>query len=609
MKQRQIKLLVIIASILVGAMLCGFVNPSETAEETAKKYIQAMTSQQYDIAYDMLADSIKKIASKEDFVELDNYKNGNIIVKDFEMSFVQEYDDKPLGEMRYNHVFEFNTTLTFTDSLASNKDRTGVYPIYVVIDNEQYKIHLYADIKEQLLRMYSNIGKASMIGRLEYRDPSKAIYALEKTLQYGNEKNPYVYDDLVTCYLERNMLDEAIAKAELAIRYNIFEYDKGKRMNTLGKIYELKNDIEAAKKQYREVLKMNQDNEYAKERMEKLGEFQIYSDKKYGAVSNITTIKFNDIPYKQASAVVSPNAKQVAYCKESNEFFIRELSTGETVAYPTKETIYQVKYSPDGTILIAGRNVLDIKSQIVTELATSAKISQAFDHLAFSPSSKNIAIYNEDLSDSSSGIIEIWDLQTKQQVKQLAIQEFFRNLDGKGSIIESMAYSPDGRYLVVAGRILTLWDIQEGKCVKVLVDDNKDQFSIHYGSVTYSPDGKHAAVVAGSKPSEEGEKSDVLIEIWDMGQGTVVKTLKVNSIYGLSQLKYSPDGQYLATGTAVGFGKGILASVLIWDANRGEVIRKLTEFPSGFISRIDFNMDGKILSASDHSSVRIWTFK
>lgn len=328
-------------------------------------------------------------------------------------------------------------------------------------------------------------------------------------------------------------------------------------------------------------------------------ENHMYPDKKYGAVSNVVTIKYNDAPY-DASAAVDPNFKYLAYCKGSKEFFIRKLSAGKSVTYSTQENVYQVKYSPDGETLVAGRNMLDIKSQKLTHLTTDAKVSRLqVQVLAFSPNSKNIAIYD------GSDVIEIWDLQTQELMEKLPILEFIQSLDGKGALVDSMAYSPDGRYLVVSGRVITLWDIQKGKCVKVLTHENKEQFDMYYSNVAYSPDAKHVAVVAGSKPSEHGDRWDMLIEIWDIDQGEVDKKLIVNSIYGLWQLNYSPDGQYLAAGTASGFEP---AHVLILKVDSGELVRSL-EFPDGAVVRLDFNINGKALSASDSYHVRIWNFE
>jgi WD40 repeat protein len=125
----------------------------------------------------------------------------------------------------------------------------------------------------------------------------------------------------------------------------------------------------------------------------------------------------------------------------------------------------------------------------------------------------------------------------------------------------------------------------------------------HYGminSVTYSPDGKRIAC------SDENS-----IKIWDANNiGKVPhRTLNDRSYGKLKKFSYSPDGKRIAVsldrggGNSGGMGGGYLdiTSLQIWDANTGEVLRKLGSETLGNYSR-----DGKLLLSRNISPASVY---
>lgn len=344
----------------------------------------------------------------------------------------------------------------------------------------------------------------------------------------------------------------------------------------------------------------------------KLNLVQVVYAKVDDAMSDTKTICFNQDNWNDnGKAVVSPDLKQVAFCKGTQEFFVKELSTGIITTYSTEEKIYQLKYSPDGTYLAAGRNVLNTKTGKVTHLATDAILPSTSDYIAFSPNSEKLALVNEEqVQYPRPTIIEIWNLEKEQLVQKLS----------SGYVINQIAFSKNGRCLAVAGDKITLWDIQEGKPVKKLVTDsmpadNELLSHIDYQAIAYSPDGKHLAAVLRSSyrngKSINGQSSQTeVIEIWDAEQGRVDKTLEWDTPHDMKKLQYSPDGKYIASGKGVNRSEEMIRdAVWIWDVSRGQVVKKLTQFPDYNLTGMDYSADGSHLSASGHWNTKIWRIK
>ena len=100
--------------------------------------------------------------------------------------------------------------------------------------------------------------------------------------------------------------------------------------------------------------------------------------------------------------------------------------------------------------------------------------------VAFSPDGRYI------VSGSSDMTIRLWDAQTGDQVGS--------PLQGHTSFVNSVAFSPDGRYIVSGSddRSIRVWDAQTGGQVGNPLQGHTDSV----WSVAFSPDGSH--ILSGS---------------------------------------------------------------------------------------------------------------
>ena len=135
---------------------------------------------------------------------------------------------------------------------------------------------------------------------------------------------------------------------------------------------------------------------------------------------------------------------------------------------------------------------------------------------------------------------------------------------GHSESVTSMAFSPDGRYAVVAGgRAAVLWDVASGRQLV--------QFKGHAErteAVAFSPDGKY--VLTGS--------DDKTARLWDAETGRELKRF-VGHLQEVNAVAFSPDGRYALTGSSDW-------SARLWDVNSGKEVREFVgkEGPHPFAS-------------------------
>ena len=155
------------------------------------------------------------------------------------------------------------------------------------------------------------------------------------------------------------------------------------------------------------------------------------------------------------------------------------------------------------------------------------------------------------------------------------------------AVISSVALSPDGEILAVAGYHEVLLHKSDGsEIVGRLVGE-----SPKIESLVFSNDGKLLAVSAGA-PAVFGE-----VQIWDIPEKKQLlsKRIALDSVYGIS---FSPDATRIACG-------GADKSVRVLSVSDGKELTKFDNH-SDWVFRTTFTVDGKrVLSGSRDSAMKL----
>ncbi|MGS2808425.1 toll/interleukin-1 receptor domain-containing protein [Nocardia sp. MW-W600-9] len=255
-------------------------------------------------------------------------------------------------------------------------------------------------------------------------------------------------------------------------------------------------------------------------------------------------------------------------------------------AYRTATPDFSIAFSPAGDrILTSGVEMR------LWDAATGARIDRVFEpqpralRAVFSPDGRRIA------GTSADGAVQIWDAETGKSVVPPLV--------GFDSVVNSVAFSPDGRSVLAAGGqdgTIRWWDI---------VDGRTEVFTGHEGavnSVAFGPDGRH--FVSGGE--------DTTVRIWNVDSPAASPAILRRHSQTVKSVAWSPDGRHIASGSlstvsmaaaAPEFGNGLL----LWDANTGQPVGDPLAGHEGLVNSVAFSPDStRLASGSTDNTVRLW---
>jgi WD40 repeat protein len=162
-------------------------------------------------------------------------------------------------------------------------------------------------------------------------------------------------------------------------------------------------------------------------------------------------------------------------------------------------------FSPDGKVLAVGDRDANIRlfdgetGKLEHIKHISADHGRMILSIAFSPDSKTF------VSTSFDNTVDVWDVETRK---------LLRTLDGNPGWVPRVAFTPDGKYLVTAGRVnnngkksvnLSLWDAKTGKLERSIPGLTHSVYAL-----AFSPDGKTLAIGAGDLVGGSGKTTGEL---------------------------------------------------------------------------------------------------
>ena len=227
---------------------------------------------------------------------------------------------------------------------------------------------------------------------------------------------------------------------------------------------------------------------------------------------------FSGYNFDIASVAFSPNGKYIlassglGYSEEHRSIKLWDIETGnEIISFSGHESWggTSVIFSPNGRYVLSGG--LGYANFILWETATGRRLStypkdmsQIILSLAFSPDGKYI------LSGSDrGGSLTLWDITTATKIRSHEghpPQGVGLNEKTIGGAVNSVAFSPDGKFYVSGSRDRTikLWDTATGSEIKTFIGHTDD-----VTSVTFTSNGKN--IISASK--------DGSVRFWDTTTG------------------------------------------------------------------------------------------
>ena len=196
-----------------------------------------------------------------------------------------------------------------------------------------------------------------------------------------------------------------------------------------------------------------------------------------------------------------------------------------------------------------------------------------------------IGIYGQadlvDMYQQGISLERIPNLETIATVVTWVNPTLAKTLEGHSSLVNSVAFSLDGRTLASLGgrdSTIKLWDVATGREIATLTGY----------SLVFSPDGRTLASLGGSNT----------IKLWDVATRREIATLTGHS-FGVNSVAFSPDGRTLASG-------GGDKTIKLWDVATRREMATLTGHSDG-VNSVAFSPDGRTLAAGGRdSTIKLW---
>ena len=241
-------------------------------------------------------------------------------------------------------------------------------------------------------------------------------------------------------------------------------------------------------------------------------------------------------------------------------------------------------FSPDGRFALSGSDDTTLK---LWDVATGKELRSFWGHtsrvwsVAFSPDGRFALSGGCDATDAQQddkciqGAMKLWDVTTGEEL---------RSFSGHTGWITSVAFSPDGRFVISGSydKTIKLWEVATGKELR--------SFSGHTAtvpSIAFSPDGLF--VLSGSY--------DNTLKLWDAATGRELRTFKghTNSVRSVA---FSPNSRFVLSGTAD-------KTVKLWDVTAGRELRSFSGH-RGFVVSVAFSPDGRLAISAGDNTVKLF---
>ena len=251
-------------------------------------------------------------------------------------------------------------------------------------------------------------------------------------------------------------------------------------------------------------------------------------------------------------------------------------SRQEVFSVEGKDDMEYIVFHPSGTSLATGNEdgtvqIWNLKNK---QAVFTFKHEDSVNSVTFSPDGQYLA------SASGDTTARIWDVATKQEIFR------FKH----GDIVSDIVFSPDGKYLATASsdQTIKIWEVNSGKEIKLI------KYSGSEVTIAFSPNSQylvsHSVTGGGALATY-----DSVTRILEIPSGEEITRLDT-AFGGVSQFSFTPDSKYVAT-----VGK----KAQVWELVTGQEVKRFKADDE--VHAVAFSPDGQYLATgSDDKTAQVW---
>ena len=209
--------------------------------------------------------------------------------------------------------------------------------------------------------------------------------------------------------------------------------------------------------------------------------------------------------------------------------------------------------------------------------------------VAYSPDGKRLVITD------AYGKATIWNAETANEVLTLSGHAPGQTIETVWNGVTDAAYSPDGSLLATSGDDLTinLWDATTGEKLHTLLGHLPGTTSVPpfegVVAVAFNPQGT-ILLSAGA---------DGTARLWDVRDGELLLKLDAHPSSVVTDVAFSPNSNDMIT-------SGFDGTAIVWDVTSGESLNVLSGH-SGPVMSVAYSPDGQyIATGGDDGTAKIW---
>ena len=266
-----------------------------------------------------------------------------------------------------------------------------------------------------------------------------------------------------------------------------------------------------------------------------------------------------------------------------------EALTGTEVARMIHgDWVRSVAFSPDGRYIVSGGcDTYDVSTYTCTqgsarvwEALTSTEVARMthdywVESVAFSPDGQYVVSGGCDQFNAGNqcikGVAYVWETATGNEIARMAHDR----------PVTLVAFSPNGKYIVSgSGGTARVWEIATGNEIAHIPYDD------FVNSVAFSTEGKY--LVSGYQ--------DHTVRVWETLTGKeVARMIHDDSVRSVA---FSPDGKYLVSGSQD-------RTARVWEIATGKELARMTY--DDVVNSVAFSPDGRyVISGSQDGTARVW---